>query len=448
MKGLKSFFLYKVFFPLGDLLLGSEFAKQLKIQRSYTNLSEQELEKVHNDKLLNLLKHATATCNAYSHIKQEESPFEWLQKFPIISKADVVTKGHDYISNNFDKNRLIKYETSGSSGIRSVVYIDKKEQSTFRAILVNWWEWNNYYLGKPMLQTGITPDRGMVKRIKDSMLSTIYVDSFGLTESEMLEKLKLVEGKKGYHLFGYASSLYVMAQVAQRHGLKVKFDKAMSQGDKLFDHYKKLIEDVFDTTVVEDYGLNEGIMVGQKKDLPYFYIYTPSVHIEIVDDKGNPVPDGEIGRAITTKLDGYAMPLVRYDTGDLAVKLPRDHYPEKRDLAFPLLERVVGRNTDLVKTPDGKTLIVHTFTGLFEFYPEIKQFQVVQNELESITIRYIPTKEFTPAILEALGAKFRERTKSSISIIWEAVEKIDASKSGKPQLIVNNLVKNSLTNVI
>ena len=437
----------KVFFPLGDMLLGSQVSKQLKIQRSYTHITEQELEKLHREKLHRVLKHATTTCEAYKGIDEEQDPYQWLQKFPIISKADVVAKGDDYISNQFDKNSLIKYETSGSSGIRSVIYIDEKEQSTFRSILISWWEWNNYYLGKPLVQTGITPDRGNVKKIKDYMLSTIYVDAFGLTESEILEKLKLIEGKEGYHLFGFASSLYVMAQVAQKHGLKVKFDKAMSQGDKLFDHYKKLIEEIFDTTVVEDYGLNEGIMIGQKKDLPYFYIYTPTVHLEIVDDKGNPVPDGEMGRAIATKLDGYAMPLVRYDTGDLAVKLPRDQYPEKRDLAFPLLERVVGRNTDIVKTPDGRTLIVHTFTGIFEFYPEIKQFQVLQNELESITIRYIPTKDFTPAILVALELKFRDRTKSSISIIWEAVEKIEASKSGKPQLIVNNLVKNSLTNV-
>lgn len=448
MKSLKSFLIYKVFFPLGDMLLGSQVSKQLKIQRSYTHLTELELEKLHREKLHRVLMHATTTCAAYKGIGEEQDPYQWLQKFPIISKADVVAKGDDYISNQFDKNSLIKYETSGSSGIRSVVYIDKKEQSTFRAILISWWEWNNYYLGKPLVQTGITPDRGKVKKIKDSMLSTIYVDAFGLTESEILEKLKLVEGKKGYHFFGFASSLYVMAQVAQKHGLKVTFDKAMSQGDKLFVHYKKLIEEVFDTTVVEDYGLNEGIMVGQKKDLPYFYIYTPTVHIEIVDDKGNPVPDGEMGRVIATKLDGYAMPLVRYDTGDLAVKLPRDQYPEKRDLAFPLLERVVGRNTDLVKTPDGKTLIVHSFTGIFEFYPEIKQFQVVQNELESITIRYIPTKDFTPAILEALEVKFRDRTKSSILIIWEAVEKIEASKSGKPQLIVNNLIENSLSNIM
>lgn len=436
-----------ILLPLGDLLLKTRVSKELRIQRSFAKMSEQELRSLQTRKLTDLLKHATKTCKAYEGISEFRDPYRWLQEFPIIDKDFVLANGEDLISNKFDKKQLIKYESSGSSGLRSVVYVDKKEQSIFRAILITWWEWNYYYIGKPLLQTGMTPERGIIKKVKDLIFSTMYVNAFSLTENEIIGKLKRLEGKRGYHLFGYASSLYVLAQVAQKHGLVVKFDRAMSQGDKLFNHYKKLIEEVFDTTVVEDYGLNEGIMVGQKKDLPFFYIYTPTVYIEIVDDQGNPLPDGEMGRAIVTKLDGYAMPLVRYDTGDLAVKLPRDQYPEKRDLAFPLLERVVGRNTDLVKTQDGKTLIVHTFTGIFEFYPEIKQFQVVQNELESITILYIPTKDFTPAILEAIEVKFRDRTKSSISIIWEAVEKIEASKSGKPQLIVNNLVKNSLTNV-
>ena len=32
----------------------------------------------------------------------------------------------------------------------------------------------------------------------------------------------------------------------------------------------------------------------------------------------------------------------------------------------------------IIKTPDKKHLIVHTFTGIFEYYPEIKQFQIVK----------------------------------------------------------------------
>jgi phenylacetate-CoA ligase len=241
--------------------------------------------------------------------------------------------------------------------------------------------------------------------------------------------------------------LYEIARVANKHNLDVKFDKAMSQGDKLFDHYTKEIETAFKCDVVEDYGLNEGIMIGQKKDLPYFYVYTPNVFLEIVDDFGNRVEDGTMGRIIATKLDGYAMPLIRYDTGDLGVMLPKNKYPLNRAYNFPLLERVVGRNTDIIKTTDGKTLIVHTFTGIFEFFPEIEQFQIVQKEIDSITVRFIPSDSFTENVFKAIEMRFFELTSSSIKFKWEKVLKIEPSKSGKPQIIINELLKRSQSEI-
>jgi len=448
-KPLKSSIIEKIIFPIGDLLFKTEVSKQLAIQRSYNHLNAAQLEQLQLDKLKAVLIHATGSCKAYASFKQEgvKDTEEWLKKFPVITKRKLAREVEDYLSVDFDKKKLIVYETSGSSGIRSKVYVDKKEQSVFRAILLNWWEWNGYYLGKPLLQTGISPKRGLLKGIKDFLLSTVYVNAFGIAEEDVVKKLKKIKGKKGAYLFGYASSIYIIAKIAKKYRFNIHFDLAMSQGDKLFDHYSREIESAFQTRVVEDYGCNEGIMIGQKKDLPYFYIYTPSVYLEILDENGNELPDGEMGRVVVTKLDGFAMPLIRYDTGDLAVKLKKENYPDKRDLAFPLLEKVIGRNTDIIKTPDGKSLIVHTFTGIFEFYPEIIQFQVIQNELERISIRYIASPGFSDEILLKIEHDFRQRTKSTMGILWERTDEIPASKSGKPQIIINNLISNTLSNI-
>lgn len=439
----------KLLFPIGDFVLGTEVSRQLKIQRRYHHLSEAALIDLQEDKLFKVLKHAVNTCEVYKGIEiAKVNPVQSLNNFPVIGKHTITENPQQFLSSKFDFKKLLKYESSGSSGIRSVVYVDKKEQSTFRAILINWWEWNGYYLGKNILQTGISPERGLIKGIKDLLLCTTYINAFGISEDEVLKILKKQQSKKGVHFIGYASSLYVIAQIAKKYSLQIKFDKVISMGDKLFNHYKKLIEEVFETEVVEDYGCNEGIMVGQTKDNPYFYLYTPSMYLEILDEYNNTVPDGEMGRVVVTKLDGYAMPLIRYDTGDLAIKLPRSKYPLKRDFAFPLLEKVIGRNTDIIKTQDGKNLIVHTFTGIFEFFPEIKQFQVIQDNIESITIRYIPGVQFDFSVIAKIQSKFIERTQSTILINWEEVENIEASKSGKPQLIINNLLAKSLADTL
>ena len=120
----------------------------------------------------------------------------------------------------------------------------------------------------------------------------------------------------------------------------------------MFNHYRQKISQVFKCDVVEDYGLSEGFMVGQKVDLPYYYIYSPSIYIEILDNENNAVKDG-VGR-IPTKLDGFAMPLIRFDSGDLGIKLPNNKYPINRKYNFPLLQKVIGRNTDIIISPNGK----------------------------------------------------------------------------------------------
>ena len=448
---LKAAIIGNILFPIGDFVTRSEVSRQLKLHRSYSKLGSDELHEIQKAKLSRLLNHATSTCDFYykcHRFVNTDFPYESIQKFPVISKQIVSSNQEKFLSKLYQKKHLIKYETSGSSGIRSEVFFDKKEQSVCRAILINWWEWGGFFLGKPLLQTGMTPTRGFIKRIKDIVLSTHYIDAFKLKEEELLNHLRRVEGKQGYMLAGYASSLFVLAQVAEEHALNVSFDSAISFGDKLFSHYKEKIESVFRCSLYENYGLNEGFMIGQKKDLPYYYIYTPSVYLEILDENNNPVPDGSIGRIIATKLDGYAMPLIRYDTGDLGIMLPLSEYPRVRDMAFPLLKMVVGRNTDIVRTSDGNNLIVHTFTGIFEFFPEIQQFQIVQDRLDSVTIRIVISPRFKDDILQQIERMIKNKTNSSIEISWEYVSGIPASKSGKPQIIVNNLVNQSLADII
>ncbi len=446
---IKPYIIENVIFPIGDLLMGTQVRKQLLIQRKYAQLKEDEIALLQDSKLTSLLNHATTTCEYYKLFYNEKlKGSEWIKQFPILSKQIALKENSKLISSNYQLENLIKYESSGSGGIRSVVYIDKKEQSIMRAILINWWEWNGYYIGKPIFQTGMSPERGFLKSLKDKLFSTFYFSAFGLDEKSILAALNRIDNKMKMHLFGYASSLYEIAKVANKYKIDIQFDLAMSQGDKLFDHYVKEINMAFKCNVVEDYGLNEGFMIGQKKDLPYFYVYTPNVYLEILDENNNPVPDGHMGRIIATKLDGFAMPLIRYDTGDLGIMLPKEKYPQKRDLPFPLLEKVVGRNTDIIRTEDGKTLIVHTFTGIFEFFPEIQQFQVIHNNIESITFKYIPSVNFDQSVLIKIEKLFRERTQSNINIFWEKVNEILPSKSGKPQIVINNLIKQSLTEIV
>jgi phenylacetate-CoA ligase len=436
----KNKILEKILLQIADLVIGSSFISKLKELRRDCLLTEDELILLQKEKLQKLLRYSINNIKYYSSLRVQslENELE-IKKFPILDKQILFDNQDSLLSQ--PKNKLIKNASSGSTGQQSIVYWSKEEQSINRATQILWWEWAGYRLGDPLLQTGITPNRGFVKYIKDKLLNTYYLQAFTHSKEDVVKALRWAQQQEAPVLAGYASSLYVIAKYAIEENIKVEFKAAVSWGDKLFDHYKSTIYTAFGVNVCETYGSAEGLMMGGQKDLDNMYLMSSNVFIEIVDDKGNDVKDGELGHVLVTNLNGYAMPLIRYRIGDLAIKMPQTEYPLIREYGFPLWKKIIGRDTDLVITESGKYLVVHSFTGVFEHIPEIKQFCVVQNSKKGITIQFIKGANLTEKILETAKRKLLSYINEPFNIEFEEVTTIPPTKSGKPQLIISNLNK-------
>jgi len=431
-------FIRNVALPFTDLFLNTEYYKSIKKWHYIDTYSEIDLYKIQKENLRQLLKHTVKNCDLYKDIKlQNDNPFFWLKQFPILTK-DIVRKKEAALLTQPTKN-LVKFCSSGSSGFQTCVYESKKELEANRALLMHFWEWSGYKIGSPIVQTGITPNRGFFKSLKDLFLRTIYVDAFAHSEEQIIKVLKKINNKN-YTIAGYASSINYMAEVALENNLTTDLKAVISLGDKLFKHYKTNIVKAFNCKVYDTYGSAEGFMIAAQKDLEYYYIFSPHVFIEVVDDDYNPVPDGTMGNILVTRLDGYAQPMIRYRLGDLGILLQKNKYPKKREFNYPLLAQIVGRETDVVKTQNGKTLVVHSFTGIFEHIPGIKQFKVIQDNLQSIEIEIIKGATFTDSDVDKATQMLQKYINDKhFKINYRFVDSIAPSKSGKPQMIESKL---------
>ena len=426
--------LENVILPIGDWMLGTSFISRLKYWRAVCKLREDEINSLAEKNLCTLLNYATENISFYKKYRsvKDSNPYSWIKQFPIMKKEDIKNNLDDLIS--LDRDMLIKCSSSGSSGIQGSVYMSKHEQSNNRAIQILWWEWAGYKIGERILQTGMT-SRGIIKKIKDILLRTYYVSAFSHSEEDINSILKRVSKHK-YFFGGYASSLNLFAETALKNNIdNVKFESVISWGDKVFAHYHNNIRHAFKSKIYETYGASEGLMIGAKKDLDYFYIMSPQVYVEILDDSGKEVEDGQLGHVVVTRLDNFSMPLIRYYLGDLAIKLPKEKYPLNKEFNFPLLEKVIGRDTDIIKTKSGRTMIVHSFTGVFEYYPQIKQFMVIQENIDSILIKYIPDVGFSNNIKEEIEQRLFMGIDRELDVKWEEVTYIPPTPSGKPQII-------------
>lgn len=133
------------------------------------------------------------------------------------------------------------------------------------------------------------------------------------------------------------------------------------------------------------------------------HLHEHQLHIEILDDAGNPVPDGEVGEVVATTFGVEAMPLIRYRTGDCAA-LYRE--PCKCGLKTPRLGPIVGRKNQKLKFK-GTSLFPSTLQAVLE-ESGVEKFVIVarkENELsDSIEVIVSGTAKI-PALREALQAR-------------------------------------------
>jgi phenylacetate-CoA ligase len=438
--------MYKIFNPflISDLLFRTYIFKYYRILKNESTLKRQEILSIQNKKLLKVLNFATDNIPFYQQLKIEidntRNGEDVLRHFPIVNKKLIncdITRFH--VEGLKSKEITVLY-SGGSSGNPGKVLVNKEDHSKLRALILMLWENCGYQLGDPILQLGMTRKRSLFKKLKDISMNVTYEEAFKLTEEQVKRVLTRKCIKPNTCFIGYASGLYEYARIAQILGIEVSFKCVISLGDKMFDHYRSKIEEVFKTRVFDTYGSNEGFVVGGQHTDGYYYINDTHVFLEVVDENYNNLNDGQAGRVLMTCLDNYTMPLIRFDIGDILALNP---YSDKTPLPYKTIKTITGRDLDILKTKNGYSLIVHFFTAVIGRITEIEQFRVVQETIEDICIEYIPSLNFKKEILEYIEIQImNELPPNEVKLHFRLVKEIPSSGSGKPQIISSLLISN------
>jgi phenylacetate-CoA ligase len=88
---------------------------------------------------------------------------------------------------------------------------------------------------------------------------------------------------------------------------------------------------------------------------------------------------------VTTSLDLFAMPLIRYDLGDLAVPGPAERCACGRTLRR--IDRIEGRLVDCVRLADGRELSPYHLTMAVEQVPGVDRYQIIQQAVDHFVVR-------------------------------------------------------------
>jgi phenylacetate-CoA ligase len=169
------------------------------------------------------------------------------------------------------------------------------------------------------------------------------------------------------------------------------------------------------------------------------HVNSERVILRVVRLDGSTASPGETGLVVVTDLANHVMPLINYSMGDRAVA----GGPCPCGRGFPTLASVEGRDTEVIRTPDGRqvngTFLGHFLAFVVGVIPYIWEYQVAQTTLDAVTLRVVPTPHFAPAFERTLQDKLTTLLGPGVTVGVEVVDRIPTEPSGKRVIIKSHL---------
>lgn len=338
---------------------------------------------------------------------------------------------------------LKRYNTGGSSGEPLVFFMGKDRVSHDVAAKWRATRWFDVDIGdRELVVWGSPVELGAQDRIRllrDRLLRTELLPAFDMSPASLDRYVARIRQFRPAMLFGYPSSLSMIAAHAERGGqvmsdLGIKV--AFVTSERLFDHQRAQISRVFGCPVANGYGGRDAGFLAHQCPAGGMHISAEDIVIEVCDEDGRPLPPGERGEIVVTHMATGDFPFIRYRTGDIGVF---DDRACACGRGLPLLREVEGRTTDFVYAADGTPMHALALIYVLRDLPGIAQFKVVQESLQRVRVSIVPDAAYGEAVAERVRAGLRQRLGTGVDVVVEVVDVIPPERSGKFRYVVSQV---------
>lgn len=382
--------------------------------------------------------HRAATCVPYyreqwamRRRRGDSSSWEYLENWPVLEKESVRSSPRLFVADDCETKRMFCGHTSGTTGTPIDLWRSRTTMRTLYALsTARTRGWHGLTQQDRWAKLGgqvVTPGRQQEPPfwVWNGGLNQLYMSSYHLAPKLIEHYLDaLVEHRIDY-LFGYTSSVFALAQEMirlKRNDIRLKV--AITEAEPLFEYQRRVIRDAFQCPVRETYGMGEVVTAACECASGTLHQWPEIGHVEVLGETGR-VNDGEFGELVCTSLLNCDMPLIRYRVGDRGRLTSGTSCECGRTL--PAIDVVEAGSYDLLITSDGRRIL-----GLEDvfFNMPIRQAQIVQERLDLIRARYVPTPEFTAESARSIVKAVQARMKD-VQVILEPVSEIPRAANGK-----------------
>lgn len=396
--------------------------------------SPQVLQK-RNEHLNDILAYAVENVPFYHQFKNTAS----ITSFPVVSKGFIREDYDSFHSREYLAGKVHVFHTSGSTGEPFLIWQDKNKRNRVFAEMMYFWGRAGYRIGMRYLFLRLWSPENRKSRLTAWARNLIMWDIHRLDDANMEAIRRVLQYDRRIRMMlGYASTLenladYLLAcgDTAERYSLQI----ILSGSDILTENTRAKLRKVFGCPVVSVYSnMENGVLAIECADRLEYHLNSASYFIELLKlDSDEPAAEGEPGRIVVTDLFNHAMPLIRYDTGDIAVWKPQADCSWQSSV-FASFE---GRAVDQVYDARGARISPLAISGVVWHFDKVRQFQFIQTAAGGYTLKVVGLPDLSEDAV--IVEKFRELLGQEAEIILDHVTEIPAESSGKRKTVVSLL---------
>ncbi len=416
-----------------EMLMESQYwppAQMLEYQRS---------------QLTQLLKHAKANVPFYQSrldcVFKANGEIDWKRwnEIPIVRRQNLVDDRENMLATQLPAGHGATWDTysSGSAGKPITVRHNLLEGWVSHGGLYRSERWHDVDWSRPFLSW--QGDDNMVSNWPngdereswgpDWLATEQLGKAYNLNRATPQENvIEFMRRKKVPYFASRPKLVQSLALASKRAKIPVKLDVVITFGTGATEDERNDFAHILGAKTLSIYSSGEGCKMACTCETGlHYHISEELVFLEVLDGDGRPCEIGQPGRVIITPMFNTTQPLVRYETGDIAIRGQSCSCGKQ----LPVLQEISGRITDLFRFPDGQ--IVSPSLPAKDFCTNFgsKTWQLVQTGPLEVELRYVITDpDVTPNRAYAIDAIHR-RIRPDLSVKFVVLSETPITPAGK-----------------
>lgn len=405
-------------------------------------LKPSELKELQNKKLRAIVKHAYYNTEFYNRkfkdvgIRPEDiRTIDDMKKIPFTTKQEV--REHSLgtiLAKNVDLNKCKIIPTSGSTGkplkaVYDIAADDFSKAINLRSMMENGLKVRDKWVNIGDTRTSNNPS--WFQKLSIFNLQTLNL--FDNVEDQVNALIKINPDT----ITGYPSQLKLISHYIRSNSIDSLNPKNVFTTAELLDpSTRELINSAFDVELVDLFGCIEvNRTAWECTEHCGYHLDVDSVISEFIQD-GENVSDGERGNIVYTSLYNYAMPLIRYEVGDVGI--PTDELCSC-GRSLPLMRSVEGRCDDFIVLPSEKIISPIILALVMKHSHGILEYQFIQHNLNCINVDIVLPEKNSDLDIESLKTEISNVLSHELSVKINVVDSIKRGETGKIRSVISKI---------